>query len=103
MGIFSGLRRLFGGGSSGSSGDRGRYYYVRCKRCKETIRFRVDPQWDLGTADGGGYTVNKYIVGQKCFRPIEVTLTFDDNREETERSISGGSFISEAEFAQEQV
>ena len=102
MGLFSGLRRLFGGGSSDTA-DRGQYYYVRCDKCKEAIRFRVDPLWDLGPSEGGGgFTVDKHIIGQKCFRPIEVTLTFDDHRIETERSITGGTFITVAEYEQAQ-
>jgi hypothetical protein len=90
--LFFGLRR--GTGSS----DRGVYYYVRCDRCKESIRFRVDPLWDLGQADGGGFTVTKHVMGQKCFRTIEIDLTFDDHRVETERSITGGKFITAEEY-----
>ncbi len=92
---FFGLRRASGGGASG---DRGVYYYVRCDRCKESIRFRVDPLWDLGQSDGGGFTVTKHVMGQKCFRTIEVDLTFDDHRVETERSITNGKFITAEEY-----
>jgi hypothetical protein len=103
MSFLSSVLKIFGVGRGVPSGDRGLYYYVRCQRCKESIRFRVDPLWDLGTADGGGFVVTKQIMGQsqKCFRTIEVTLTFDDQREETERSISGGTFVTAEEYEQE--
>jgi hypothetical protein len=103
MGLFSNLLKGLGIGRGTPSGDRGMYYYVRCDRCKETIRFRVDPLWDLGTADGGGFVVTKQIMGQsqKCFRTIEVTLTFDDRREESERSISGGTFVTAEDYERE--
>jgi hypothetical protein len=102
MGFFSRVLNSIGiGRGPSTSGDRGVYYYVRCDRCKETLRFRVDPYWDLGTADGGGFVVTKHIMGQKCFRTIEVTLTFDDRREESERSISGGSFVTAADYDRE--
>jgi hypothetical protein len=106
MGFLSNLLSTLGLGRKASSGDRGVYYYVRCDRCKETIRFRVDPLWDLGTADGGGFVVTKQVMGemrpgQKCFRTIEVTLTFDDRREETERSITGGTFVTAEDYERE--
>jgi hypothetical protein len=106
MGFLSNLLATLGLGRKASSGDRGIYYYIRCDRCKETIRFRVDPLWDLGTSDGGGFVVTKQVMGemrpgQKCFRTIEVTLTFDDRREETERSITGGTFVTAEDYERE--
>ena len=74
---------------------------MRCDRCKEALKFRVDPLWDLGAADGGGYVVTKHIMGQKCFKTVEVVLTFDDRREESERQIYGGTFITATEFDQD--
>ena len=85
MGLLDRLKKLFGAGDNSPSGDRGVYYYVRCDRCKEALKFRVDPLWDLGASDGGGYVVTKHIMGQKCFKTVEVVLTFDDRREESER------------------
>ncbi|MGH2457419.1 MAG: hypothetical protein ACRDIY_00960 [Chloroflexota bacterium] len=101
MGLFDGLRSLFGG--SRAPADRGVYYYVRCDKCAEKIRFRVDPRWDLAPSYDDGdqassFSVTKHIVGQKCFRPIEVSLTFDRNRKETGRSATGGQIITAEEF-----
>lgn len=101
MGLFASLLKLVGIGQSSASSDRGVYYYVRCDRCGEKLRLRVDPYWDLGTTDGGGFSVTKHLIGQKCFRTIEVTLTFDDKRQESERDITGGKFITAEEYAKE--
>lgn len=102
MGLIDSLLQFFGMRRGSKSADRGVYYYIRCDRCKESIRFRVDPYWDLGPSEGGGgYTVTKHVIGQKCFRTIEVDLTFDDHRVETERSITGGKFITAEEYDQE--
>jgi hypothetical protein len=101
VGLFDGLKKLLGArGTSSTPGDRGVYYYVRCDRCKEALKFRVDPLWDLGAADGGGYVVTKHIIGQKCFKTVEVVLTFDDHRVESERQIYGGTFITIEEYEQ---
>jgi hypothetical protein len=56
--------------------------------------------WDLAPDFDGGssFTAKKYVIGQKCYRPIEVELTYDNNREETERQISGGKFITAEEY-----
>jgi len=42
--------------------------------------------------EGGGYFVRKVLVGQQCFRPIEVELHYKDLRgTETSREIRGGT------------
>lgn len=102
MGFLDGILKLFGGGSAAPA-DRGLYYYVRCDKCRETIRFRVDPRWDLAPSYDDGdqassFSVTKHIVGQKCFRPIEVTLNFDRNRKESGRSVTGGQLITADEY-----
>src|SRR5579859_5926903 len=102
MGLVDDILHFFGLRRGTGSGDRGIYYYIRCDRCGESLRFRVDPYWDLGPSEGGGgYTVTKHVIGQKCFRTIEVDLTFDDHRVETERSITGGKFIDAKEYERE--
>jgi hypothetical protein len=103
MGLLDGLKRLFGGGTAAPA-DRGMYYYVRCDRCREAIRVRVDPAWDLAPdfEGGGGFGVTKHVIGQKCFRPIEVTITFDEKRQEIDKEISGGKFITAEEYEAEQ-
>jgi hypothetical protein len=101
------LGGLFGRGGGGDSGDKGIYYYVRCAKCGEKIRLRVDSANDLAQDydDGGdnpsGYSATKGVVGKKCFRVISVTVKFDRSRRESSRSIDGGEFITAAEFATE--
>lgn len=99
MGLLDRIKGVFGGGKA-EAGDRGLYYYVQCNKCGEGIRIRVDPLWDLAPDFGGGssFTAKKYVIGQKCYRPIEVELTYDNNRQETERQISGGKFITSEEY-----
>ncbi|HLH74105.1 MAG TPA: hypothetical protein VKX96_12535 [Chloroflexota bacterium] len=105
MGLFDGLLRLLGGNRAPT--DHGVYYYVRCTKCGEKIRFRVDLRWDLapnydGDDQASSFSVTKHIVGQKCFRPIEVTLDFDRNRKESRRSVTGGELITAEEYAAEE-
>lgn len=107
MGLLDSLLKLVGG-SAAAPADQGLYYYVRCDKCGEKIRFRVDPHWDLAPLYDGDdrascYQVTKHIVGQKCFRPIEVTLTFDQNRKESGRTVTGGRLVSAEEFAEDQL
>lgn len=102
MGLLDGVLRIFGVGRAPA--DQGLYYYVRCQKCGEKIRFRVDLRWDLapdydGDDTASSYKVTKRIVGQRCMRMIDVTLTFDRNRKETGRSVVGGQLISEEEYA----
>ena len=69
--------------------------YVKCDRCGEVIKTRIDLHNDLSLADGGGYVVNKTLIGsQLCFERIEVRLTFDERRQLVDREISRGEFIT---------
>ena len=99
MGLLDALKRAFGGGS----GDSGIYLYVRCDRCGDRVRVRINPaaelQQEFGDGDQpAGYSVRKMVVDQRCFRPIEVVMRFDRGRRERSREIEGGAFISREEF-----
>jgi hypothetical protein len=78
--------------------------YVRCDKCGETIKTRIDLSHDLTpnySAEGRvtDYVVRKVLIGsQRCFEPIEVKLTFDSQRRVSSREINGGQFISEEEY-----
>ena len=104
MALWDGLRRIFGGRSDGRDG--GIYVFVRCNRCGDRVRVRINPTADLqqefagGSDRVGGYFVRKMVVDQRCFRPIEVTLRFDAARRETDRAIEGGTFLTPEEFAE---
>jgi hypothetical protein len=103
------LSSLVGKSGPGGSGvDNAFYYYVRCARCREVIRVRVDRANDLAAEFDGnrdsptGYTVSKGVVGKKCFRTITLTVLYDGNRRESERSIDGGEFVTVAEYEADQ-
>ena len=96
MGFLDSMKSLFSGGEVG---DSGYYIYVRCRRCGEVIKTRLDLHNDLSLADGGGYVVNKTLIGsQLCFERIEVRLTFDERRQLVDREISRGEFITAEEY-----
>jgi hypothetical protein len=93
------LRRLFGGGGDAPSGDRGIYVYVRPKMCKEILRLRVDPMNNLSESDEGGtYFVRKVATGNRCPFPVEVTLYFDGGKRLSNKEITNGEFVTEAEY-----
>ena len=87
-------------------GTRGEvlWVYVRCDKCGETIKTRVDLRHDLTpnySAEGrvASYSSRKVLIGsQRCFEPIEVKLTFDAQRQVVSREISGGQFIGKEEY-----
>ena len=80
------------------------WVYARCHKCGETIRTCIDLRHDLTpnySAEGRvtDYVVRKVLIGsQRCFEPIEVTLTFDPRRRLGSREITGGQFISREEY-----
>lgn len=101
MAFLSQLRKLFG---QRAERDDGLYFYVRCDRCAEIVRVRLNPSTDLQQDFGeqedrvSGYFVRKVVVDAKCFRPIETKLWFDAGRRIRSREISGGTFVSEAVY-----
>jgi hypothetical protein len=102
MSFFKKLSGLF---STPAHSDSGIYWiYVRCNRCGEAIRARVNLYNDL-TPDyeegGTTYFCRKVLIGDSlCFQRIEVSLTFDQNRKLTDRQVIGGRFIEEADYSQ---
>ena len=101
MGFLDALKSLFAAG--GGQDEAGYWVYVRCRRCGETIRTRINLRNDLSPNDEEGYTVTKTLVGdQRCFERIEVMLSFDENRRLLGREIVRGDFITAKEFAEAQ-
>jgi hypothetical protein len=89
-------RLLGGGGQSAAAEDRGLYVRVRCDGCGEIVQTRINPGSDLSLADDGqSYFVRKVLVGQRCFRPIEVVVRYADQggRTEVSRDVSGGASV----------
>lgn len=94
---------LFGG--SDRKEDRNAHWeYVRCSRCGEKLRVRVDPRSELTPQyeDGeSAYYARKGVYGSgknRCFQMVEVELFFDSSRRLTSRYVTGGEFIARDEF-----
>ncbi|MGD9092945.1 MAG: hypothetical protein PVF74_08850 [Anaerolineales bacterium] len=87
---------------SGGGDDYTYWIYVRCNRCSEKIRGRVDLRNELSVNyndKGNTFFCRKVLMGEEhCFQKIEVQLTFDKDRKLIDRQITGGQFISEEEF-----
>lgn len=104
MGWWDKLKGALGGGSAASSADgNALYFYVRCDRCADVVRVRVNTanelQQEFAEADGvAGYSLRKTVVDARCFRPIQVMMRFDGRRRETAREIQDGRFITAEEF-----
>jgi hypothetical protein len=93
------LKRLFGGGGgngSRRSADGGIYVEVQCNACGEVIKARISPSSELSLSDDGKtYFVRKVLVGQQCFRAIELELRYSDLRgTEIGREVRGGTSVS---------
>ena len=97
MGFLDSMKSLLGGGEG--QDKTGYHVYVRCNRCGEAIKARIDMRNDLSRLEEGGFVVRKTLVGsQRCFERVEVTLTFDENRKLVDREIVRGEFITREEF-----
>lgn len=81
---------------------------VRCDRCGELVRTRVEKAYELEAeylpANGheldeteepkpSGYTLHKEMLGLKCQTLIHVEMHFDAHHRPTTRAITGGQFI----------
>jgi hypothetical protein len=105
MGLFKKLSGLFSapGQRTGGQDKAGYWIAVRCNRCGETLRTRVNLHNDLSIdyGEGGGettYFCRKVLIGDKlCFQRVEVELTFDAQRNLVDRRITGGEFLNDEE------
>ena len=97
------LRRFFKRSSRQDSATAV-WIYVVCRRCGEAIGVRADRRYDLVSEmrdpgeSGPAYTLHKDIVGGRCFQRIAVDVAFDHRLQMTERHISGGRWLTEAEY-----
>ena len=98
MGFLDSLKSMFAGGGGGQSGSE-YWVYVKCRRCGEAIKTRIDLHSSLSAEDDGGYVARKTLVGSKlCFERIEVTLYFDGGRKLVNQDIAMGEFITAEEY-----
>jgi hypothetical protein len=89
--------------SAPTSGDVGLYYYIRCNRCGEVIRVRVNPMNDLSISDEPNQRfTHKTIVGQRCYNRIEADFTYDNNRKLINSEISGGTLVTKEDYEKDQ-
>lgn len=72
---------------------------VRCNRCGELIRARIDLRNDLSPeydAQEITYFCRKTLMGEgRCFQRVEVGLTFDSQHRLVGREISGGRWAED--------
>lgn len=97
MGFFKKLGGFF---SAKPAEDQVSYYIkVRCNRCGEEIQARINLYNDLSieyddSGNTSGYICRKVIVGgQRCYQPIDISLTFDSKRKLVDKQITGGQFV----------
>ena len=89
------LKNLFGG----TPAKPEKHFYtfkVKCNRCGEIIEGRVDLDNDLSMTDeGNSFYARKMMMGDsnRCFQRIEVELNFTSDRQITEKTVTGGTFV----------
>lgn len=96
------LKRLFGGDKKGGGqyiDKQGLYFYVQCNNCQSVVRVRADKQHDLQRTDGG-FEWHKTIVDSRCFRRMQTRVQLDSNYQIVDSELSGGKYISEADYKQ---
>ncbi|MEP7289290.1 MAG: hypothetical protein ABI947_26360 [Chloroflexota bacterium] len=87
---------------AGPSRDPGLYYYVRCARCGEVIKVRINSMNDLSANDEGSLFVRKVIVGRRCYNRIEAEFTYDTNRKLIDTEINGGTLVTQTDYDTQQ-
>jgi len=97
MSFLKKITRLFSAPSSG--GGNTLVSHVRCSKCGEIIHSRINLNNDLSIEYGNTeadtrYTCRKVLIGEgRCYQPVEIILTFDQNRIIIDRKIKGGTFF----------
>src|SRR5262245_12366114 len=90
-------------GKSYATEDVGYYYYVRCNRCGEVIRVRINPMNDLSANDDNeGWFTRKVIVGKRCYNRMEADFNYDNKRKLVDSQISGGTLVDKAAYDADQ-
>lgn len=115
VGLLDGILSIFGLGGRGGAGstDRGLYVYIRCNRCQDVVRVRINVANEVSELtdepdDGvenprasnsaARYTITKGVVDTKCFRPMRLTMLFDGRRRELERTVEGGTVVEQEDW-----
>jgi len=97
MSIISKFKELFSG--TGKSDSEALWIAVKCNRCGEVTRARIDLRNDLSVEYGEAgslptFYCRKILLREsgRCFQRMEVELSFDANRNLVSREVSGGQF-----------
>jgi len=103
MALLKKLKSLF----SPPEDRRSYWFYVRCDKCGEVLKGRVDLMNDISqqydSEGNSAYFCRKVLIGSRgCYQPIEVELHFDKKRKPARREISGGEFATEDDFTPNQ-
>lgn len=100
------LKKMAGLIFGSAPSDSGQYYYVRCRRCGEIIRVRLNAANEASaeydeSGNTTGYIYRKVLIGRgRCFQAIEVSMGFDAQRKLLSREVKGGEFVTEEEYNQ---
>ena len=77
--------------------------HARCSRCGEELSARVNLYHEFSLEYDGErpyYHCRKVLMGEgHCFQKVEMWLTFDQDRQLSDRQISGGTFFEPEEKA----
>ena len=98
------LKKLGSLFSTPAGDNRSLWLYVKCDKCGEILKGRVDLYNDLSIQyeDSGrksSYYCRKVFVGSnRCYQPIEVELNFNKSRQLSGEEIRGGKIASEEEY-----
>ncbi|SRR5258706_11064413 len=98
------IANIFAPGPSIKRGDDvGLYYYIRCNRCGEVIKVRINPMNDLSHSDDDKQLfAHKTIVGRRCYNRIEAEFIYDANRRLINSEITGGSLVTVDDYEKDQ-
>ena len=58
----------------------------------------LSAEYDEGSDAASSFHVHKEVVGQRCFRRIQVDLTFDGQRKVSDQQAQGGAFLTREEY-----
>ena len=106
MNIFRRLQQFFFMGGKPTGSDRYLPLYVYSNRCREAVEGQVDLMNELSlddASDRGGYFVRKVLhtASHRCFSQVEIQLWFDPQKKLISQEVTGGRWLTAAEYAEE--
>ncbi|MDR7544609.1 MAG: hypothetical protein QN120_10240 [Armatimonadota bacterium] len=92
------LRRLVARGAGGADEDAAALWLeVRCTRCGEVLRVRVDTRYELWQDVEDGvevHVLDKDLLGTKCFALLHVHAVLAPDFSVRSHQVTGGEFLS---------